>query len=97
MEGEQGGELDQGDRSLSFPPYFPAAVLDFGTLALREAPGFPDLLILLSLPFPSEVQHFREATLPEPGGCAHSACGLNCIPIVGWSDGVWCSVGVLLD
>lgn len=48
------------DRSLSFPPCFPAAALDFGTLALREAPGFPDLLILLVPSFPLQRYSISE-------------------------------------
>ena len=46
----------------SFALCFTAAVRDFGTLALGEAPGFLDLLILhVSLPFPSRGTAFQRS------------------------------------
>lgn len=60
MEGVQGEWLDERNSSLPFPPCFPDVVFDFETLALWEAPGFRDLLILLLPSFPFQRYSISE-------------------------------------
>lgn len=66
----------------SFAPCFTAAVSDVGTLALGEAPGFLDLLILHVPSFPFQRYSISEKLPhPEPSGCTYSALNV-CKPLV---------------